>query len=220
MKKLSSYRLAALAGALALAASGAMAEQTIGIQDGASTTDAVATARVNIRVLVPKIVILRVGDAANTQTQINFTYGVGALTAGNSQVYTGAIAPTITSATTRTDPVGTDGQVVVGAWSNVASTALTCTVGNLAGTSAFVSGATTGGVPGTAGITWTAGAAANQLPHPGSAGNLTDCNGTNSQTLTARTAYTGTYTYASALTATSLDAGTYGLTVTYTATAP
>jgi hypothetical protein len=167
-------------------------------------------------------VILRVGDAANTTPQIDFTYSVGALTAGNSQTYTGTIPPTITSATTRTDPAGSDGILVVGAWTNVASTTLICSVGTLVGTSNFVGGATAGGIPGTAGITWTASAVANQLPHPGTGttGNLTDCDGSTPRTLTARTNYTGTYTYASALTATNLDAGTYGLTVTYTATAP
>ncbi|MCC2675470.1 MAG: hypothetical protein K0R58_2417 [Ramlibacter sp.] len=222
MKRLSNYRLAAIAGAVAMAASAAMAEQTIGIQDGASTTDAIATARVNIRVLVPKIVILRVGDAANTQTLINFTYGVGALTTGDSQVYAGAIPPTLTNTTTRTDPNGSDGQVVVGAWSNVAGTTLACAVSNYLTTTPFGAAGTVAGVPGRADIGVTVGAGANQLPHPGTGGNLADCVPANTQPLTVRTAYTGTYTYAPAasLVPANLNPGTYGLTVTYTATAP
>lgn len=220
MRKLSNYRLAAVAAALALAGTAAIAEQTIGVQDGASATDAVATARVNVRVLVPKIVILRVGNAANTVPQIDFSYGITGFAAPQASAsYTGAIAPTLTETITRTNPAGATGGVVVGAWTNMASTTLTCAIGALGGTTAFVSGATAGGVPGTADITYTV-AGATPLPHPGAAGDLTDCDGVNSQTLTARTAYTGTYTYASALTATDLDPGTYGLVVTYTATAP
>lgn len=220
MKKLSNYRLVAVAAALALAGTAAIAEQTIGVQDGGSTTDAVATARVNVRVLVPKIVILRVGNAANTVPQIDFSYGITGFAAPQASAsYTGAIPPTLTATTTGTAGATNAGAVVVGAWTNMPSTTLTCAIGALAGTTAFVSGATAGGVPGTADITYTV-SGATPPPHPGSAGDLTDCDGVNSQTLTERTAYTGTYTYASAVTATDLDPGTYGLTVTYTATAP
>lgn len=222
MRKLSNYRLAAVAAALALAGTAAIAEQTIGIQDGTSATDAVATARVNIRVLVPKIVVLRVGDASATPTEINFTYGVGALVAGDSQAYAGAIPPTLTNTTTRTDPVGTDGQVVVGAWSNVTGTLLTCAVSNYGALTGFGAAGTVAGIPGRADIAVTTGAGPLQLPHPGAAGNLTDCAPANSRTLTVRTAYTGTYTYAPAasLVPANLNPDTYGLTVTYTATAP
>ena len=75
---------------------------------------------------------------------------------------------------------------------------------------------------GTADIVWTRGGGANQLPHPGggASGNLTSCDGSTSAALTARTAYTGTYTYGSNVVAANVDAGTYSLTVTYTATAP
>jgi hypothetical protein len=220
MKRLSNYRLAAVACALALAATGAVAEQTVGVQDGASTTDAVATARVNVRVLVPKIVILRVGDAANTVPQIDFTYGITGFAAPQASAsYTGAIPPVLASTTTGTLGASNAGVVVVGAWTNMAGTTLTCALGALGGSSAFFADPTTGGVPGTAGITWAVGGA-TPLPHPGTNNNLTDCNGTNSNTLTARTAYNGTYTYASNLVATDLNPGTYGLTVTYTATAP
>jgi hypothetical protein len=221
MRKLSNYRLAAVAAALGLAASAAIAEQTIGVQDGTIATDAVATARVNVRVLVPKIVILRVGDAANTVPQIDFTYGVAGFAAPQASAsYTGAIPPALTSTTTGATGATNAGVVVVGAWTNMAGTTLTCALGALAGTSAFVGGATATGSPGTAGITWAVGGGANQLPHPGTNNNLTDCNGTNSNALAARTAYTGTYTYASNLVGADLNPGTYGLTITYTATAP
>lgn len=220
MKKPSNYRLVAIAASLALAGTAAIAEQTIGVQDGGSATDAVATAKVNIRVLVPKIVILRVGNADATVPQIDFAYAITGFAAPQaSATYTGAIPPTLTETITRTNPAGATGAVVVGAWTNMAGTTLTCALTNLGGTTAFAAGATALGVPGTEDITWAA-AGATPLPHPGTAGNLTDCDGVASQTLTARTAYAGTYTYASALTPTDLNPGTYGLTVTYTATAP
>jgi hypothetical protein len=204
---------------MALSGTLAVAEQTIGVQDGASATDAVATAKVNIRVLVPKIVILRVGDAANTVPQIDFIHGISGFTAPQASAsYTGAIPPTFTSTISRTNPTGSDGQLVVGAWTNVTGTVLTCAIS----ASTFAAGAAAGGAPGTADIVWTRGGGANQLPHPGggASGNLTSCDGSTSAALTARTAYTGTYTYGSNVAAANVDAGTYSLTVTYTATAP
>jgi hypothetical protein len=207
----------ALCAALGLAGQAAFAEQTIGVQDGASATDAVATARVNIRVVVPKIVILRVGDANATVPQIDFTMDVGGLGAGNSQAYAGAIPPTFNSTIVRTNPAGATGDVVVGAWSNVAGSTLSCALGALGGATAFAAGATAGGVPGTNGITVTAGGTAPA--HPGTT-NLSGCDGVSTTALTARTVYNGTYTYASTHVAADLDAGTYGAVVTYTATAP
>lgn len=225
MRKLSNYRLAAVAAAFALAGTAAIAEQTIGVQTGplAADPDAVATARVNIRVLVPKIVVLRVGNADNTQAQIDFSYGIAGFAAPQaSATYTGTIPPTLTETITGTNPNVNTGAVLVGAWTNMPNTTLTCALSAFGTTTPFAAGATTaGGVPGTAGITVAGTAGANTLlPHPGTNGNLTDCNGVNSQTLAARTIYDGTYTYASALTPTDLRPGTYGVTVTYTATAP
>ncbi|RYF63818.1 MAG: hypothetical protein EOO29_43465, partial [Comamonadaceae bacterium] len=63
----------ALGTALALAGTGALAEQTIGIQP--ANTVAIATARVNVSVIVPKVVVLRVGAADTTVSAVTFTVG-------------------------------------------------------------------------------------------------------------------------------------------------
>lgn len=219
MTKLSSFRLAAVAAVVALSGTVALAEQTVGIQDGTAATDAIATARVNIRVLVPKIVILRVGNADGTQAQVDFSYALTGLTTGaNSQAYTGTIPPVagdFTATITRTNPAGAAADVVVGAWTNTAGTQLTCSTAALGGTTAF-GGA---GAPALADIEVTSGGG-TPLGHPGT--SLSDCNGTTSQALTVRTAYNGTYTYAPSATfdPATLNPGTYGTVVTYTATAP
>jgi hypothetical protein len=216
MKKL--LKPLAVATGLALAASGALAEQTIGYQTTA--VPAIATAKVNVRVVVPKIVILKVGNADATVADVTFTGGLNpAVTAGNSQASTAAIAPTFATPTiARTNPAGTDGVVPVAAWTNGTGATLTCALSALAGATAFASGATAAGVPGTTDITVASVAGGGNLQHPGA--TLTACDGTTSSALTARTVYGGTFTYGSSLTWANLNAGTYGNVVTYTASAP
>lgn len=205
MTKLSSLRIAAIAAAAALCGTAAVAEQTIGIQP--SGTAASATARVEIRVTVPKIVILRVGAADANPATVDFTYAVGALGNGNSQDYSGgAVPPTLATTTSPAD-------VTVQAWSNAGAN-LTCGTGALAGTTAFAAGASTT-APGTADIATTS-VGANAPAHPGA--TLAACGATTA--LTARTNYTGQFRYTSNVPVASLNPGTYGVLVTYTATAP
>ncbi len=208
------------AAAATLIGSSAMAEQTIGVQAGA--TAAVATARVNVRVTAPKVVILRVGDANATVSDVNFTVGVGTgvpVAAGNSQAYTGTIAPTGGATTVATtNPVSAAGALTVAAWTNAAAGAnLTCALSALAGVTApFASGATAAGIPGTTDITVASVAGAGNLQHP--TANLTGCTTAATTTIPTRTTMGGTFTYGTAFTAASVLSGIYGNVVTYSAT--
>ena len=201
--------------ALALIASIGHAEQTIGIQ-APGATPAIATAKVNVRVTVPKIVILRVGDANATVSEVDFTVGVTPAVAGapgNSLAYAGGIAPTFGTTVATTNPTTTAGVLTTGAWTNVTGGAkLTCTLTALAGATAFAAGATAAGVPGTATILVTGTTPA----HPGT--SLAACDGTTNTPIAALTALTGTFTYSTSFTASTIAAGIYGNTVIYTAT--
>ena len=205
----------AIGAALALVATFAQAEQTIGIQNPGATP-AIATARVNVRVTVPKIVILRVGAADATISDVNFTVGVTpAVTGapGNSLAYSGAIPPSLATTVATTNPTTTAGMLVTGAWTNVSGGAnLTCALTALAGATAFAAGATVGGVPGTDDIK----VVGTTPAHPGA--SLTQCNGTASSRIAALSALSGTFTYSTSFTATSISSGTFGNVVTYTAT--
>jgi hypothetical protein len=90
--------------ALAFTGTAALAEQTIGVQTVAATP-AIATARVNVRVIVPKIVILRVGAADATVSDVDFTVGLSPAVVGapgNSLAYAGTIPPTTLASTVAT----------------------------------------------------------------------------------------------------------------------
>ena len=208
---------------LALTGTAALAEQTIGVQTVAATP-AIATARVNVRVIVPKIVILRVGAADATVSDVNFTVGFNpAITGapGNSLAYAGGIPPTtLASTVASTNPTTTAGALTVGAWTNGASGAsLTCALSVLTGATPFATGATTSGVPGTSEITVTSVTGAANLQHPGT--TLTGCDGTTNSTIPKLTTLGGSFTYALLATnLASMTTGTYGNVVTYTATAP
>ncbi len=220
MKRVFNKISVAAAAGLALISSGAIAEQTIGVQP--SATAAVATARVNVRVTVPKVVILRVGAADATVSDVNFTVGVGTgvpVGVGNSQAYAGAIAPAggaVTVATT--NPTTTAGLLNVAAWTNGTGATLACSLGALGGATAFAAGATAAGVPGTTDILVASVAGAGNLQHPGT--NLTACNGTTTTPIALLTALGGSFTYSTAFAANAVAAGVYGNVVTYTATAP
>lgn len=210
--------------ALALTGTAALAEQTIGVQTVAATP-AIATAKVNVRVIVPKIVILRVGAADGTVSDVNFTVGLNPVVLGapgNSLAYTaGPIPPGLTSAVATTNPATAAGALTVGAWTNGATGAtLSCALTALGGTTApFATGATAAGVPGTSDITVASVAGAGNLQHPGP--TLAACDGTTTSAIARLAPLSGTFTYALLATNLALMAtGTYGNIVTYTATAP
>jgi hypothetical protein len=218
-KQFKSFALVATS-ALALFGSSAMAEQTIGVQAGA--TVAIATARVNVRVTVPKVVILRVGDASATVNNVDFLVGVGTgvpTAIGNSQAYTGAIAPAggATTVAVDTTPSNTTGAVTVAAWTNAAAGAnLSCALSALGGATAFATGATAAGVPGTTDITVASTAGATNLQHP--TANLTGCTSAATTSIPTRTTMGGTFTYGTGFTAATVASGIYGNVVTYSAT--
>lgn len=207
---------------IALAGASASAEQTIGVQlvPAVSPPAAVATAKVNVSVLVQKIVVLRIGDANATSANVTFTTGTTPATIGNSQAYTGDTTADPIFATTiaTTNPTSTAGALTVAAWTNASGNAhLTCALTALSGNIAFATGATASGVPGTDNITVASIAGATDLQHPGL--NLTGCTGTAATSSIAKlTTYGGTFTYGTNYVAKTLVAGTYGNTVTYTAT--
>jgi hypothetical protein len=215
MKKRFNALSLALGLALVMIGTASFAEQTIGVQAGATT--AIATARVNVRVTVPKVVILRVGDANATVSDVNFTIGVGTgvpAGVGNSQAYTGAIAPAggaVTVATT--NPTTTAGVLTVQVWTNATAGAkLTCALTALAGATSFATGATAGGVPGTNDIS-----VASTALHP--TGNLAGCDGTSTQAATPRlTVNNNSFTYATTFTPSAINSGIYGNIATYSAT--
>jgi hypothetical protein len=215
MKKQLNALVVALGAVLTLISLPSLAEQTIGVQAGATT--AIATARVNVRVTVPKVVILRVGDANATVSDVNFTVGVGTgvpVAAGNSQAYAGAIAPAggaVTVATT--NPTTTAGVLTVQVWTNATAGAnLTCALTALAGATPFATGATAGGIPGTNDIS-----VVSTTLHP--TANLAGCNGVTSQAATPRlTVNNNSFTYSTTFTPSAINSGVYGNIATYSAT--
>ncbi len=206
--------------AIALFVASAQAEQTIGVQPAG--TPASATARVNVRVTVPKVVILRVGAADATISDVDFTVGLSPAVAGapgNSLAYSGAIPPALatTVATTNptTAPTNSAAVLTTGAWTNVAGTNLSCALSTLSGATPFAAGATTSaGVPGTNDIR----VEGTTPAHPGT--SLGQCDGTTSTPIAPLTALSGTFTYTLALASNAVAAGSYGNVVTYTAATP
>lgn len=205
----------ALPGLLAsclLAAPAAHADQKVVTGNAGTIT---ASAQLNFNIAIAKYVMLRVGNADASVSTVTFAVGPNpVLPSGNSQAYAGAIPPAMATTVASTNPAGA-GALTVAAYTNVAGTTLTCSLGALAGATSFAAGATAAGVPGTNDITVTSGASGT-VQHPGT--SLAACNGTTTTAITNLTAMTGSFTYAATFTPTSLAAGTYGNTVTYTAT--
>ena len=205
------------AASLAFLGSGAMAEQTAGSQTTAAP--AIATAHVNVRVTVPKIVMLRVGAADATVSDVDFMVAPnssGSSTPGNSLAYTGAIPPALAITVTSTNPITTAGTLTVAAWTNSTGATLACSLSALSGTTAFATGVTAAGVPGTTDLTVSSIAGANNLQHPGT--NLSACNSGTTTSIARLTALGGSFTYGTAFAANTVVAGIYGNVVTYTAT--
>jgi hypothetical protein len=198
MRKLNILSTAIALAGLALVATSAQAESTSGY-DAAGATTVTATARVNLSVTVPKLILLRVGAAGTAQTNLAWTAvptipaGAAAPLAGNSQNATwDGTAPVFG---TFTNP----GAVNVFAWTNAASGGtLTCATTSL-----------------TAGLVAADFAVASTgLAHPGTTAACA------TPTLFARNVLqTGNWTYTmTAATLNGLAAGAYTGLITYTAT--
>ncbi len=195
----------ALGSALALAYAGhALAESQYGFSSTGTGT-VTATAKVNLSVVIPKLILLKVGSSNAVQDTVTWNAALTipptpgttpTATANNVQVPWDGTAPTV--AVTPTGNV-----LAVAAWTNAGTANINCAVGAWS--------PATGGPP-NANFTVTA-AGATPVPHPG--GNLGACAST---TLTPNTLLSGTWTYNLTGAATGFSAGTYTGSVTYTAT--
>lgn len=190
----------ALGAALTLACTGqALAESQYGYSStGTGTVSANAT--VKLSVVIPKLILLKVGSSGGTQDTVSWaaTLSIPAVptapVSGNTTVvpWDGTVPTVSTTAT---------GNVLnVAAWTNAGSATINCSVGTWSATGGPANSSFTVGTTGT-------------LPHPG--GNLGACAST---TIGTNTLLTGTWTYALTGTATSWTAGTYTNSVLYTAT--
>ncbi|WP_295371344.1 hypothetical protein [uncultured Pseudacidovorax sp.] len=185
---------------LTLVSGTALAESTYGYNAAGSGT-VTATARVNLSVTVPKLILLRIGSANTTVDTLSWTstYSIPAtptvpVAGNNTAVAWDANAPTVTAGTN-------PGALTVSAWTNAGAGTINCSV-------AAWSPATGG--PANANFAVTA---TGTLPHPGA--TLGACASTS---FTSNTLATGTWAYALGGTASSWTAGAYTTTVTYTAT--
>lgn len=175
-----------------------------------------ASAQLQFSIGIGKYVLLRVGNADSTQSNVTFTLGVTPTGPGNSLGYAGAVPPTLISSVTMTNPTGAGGALTVQAFTNVNGTTLSCTLSVLAGATPFAVGATAGGVPGSGDIK--VASATPGVQHPGP--DLASCNGGIASPITALSTQTGTFTYSPSYTGSNLATGTFGNVVTYTAAAP
>lgn len=189
----------ALSASLTLGSGVAMAESTYGY-NAAGTGTVIATARVNLSVTVPKLILLRVGSASATVDTLAWT-GATSIPSTPTAAANGTSAAVDWNGAAPTITLANPGALTVSAWTNAATTSdLTCSVN---------AWNTTGG-PANADFTVTSG---GTLAHPGA--NLGACAPTS---FTKNSVVTGTWTYALGGTPTSWSAGVYTTTVTYTAT--
>ena len=199
---------ALLGAALATASGVAVAESSYGYQTSGSGA-VTATARVNLSITVPKLILLRVGSDNTTIDTLSWPLtptwvtAPGTLTSGTSSQNTAwnGAAPTfpVTSATST---------LAVYAWTNGPTATINCGIaGGLTSTPAVTGGPTMTDIEVVTGGT-------TPLPHPGA--NLGSCAST---AFTSNSLYSGTWIFSLAATATpaSWPAGTYTGQVTYTA---
>lgn len=198
LKTLSSVAAAALG--LALVSSPALAESTYGYASSGVGT-VTATAKVNLSVAVPKLILLRVGSANATIDTLSWqvTPGIPAVpttpvNGDNTIVDWNGTAPTFGLASTTAT-------IVASAWTNATTGTINCAIGAWSAT----------GGPTNANFAVSAGA--GTLPHPGA--TLGACAST---AFTSGAVQTSTWTYTLGGTPLSWTAGTYTNIVTYTAT--
>ena len=202
-----------LGGLMALLGCGGQAAQQVVSGNNGTIT---ASVQLNFSITVGKYVSLRVGNADTSVSDVNFSVGCSpARVVGNSQAYSGSIAPSLVVNTATTNPTTTAGVLQVAAFTNMSGTLLTCSACVLSGATALSVGGTTAGVPGRSDITVTSGGTGT-VQHPG--GSVAGCDGSTSSSLPMMSNLTGTFTYVPAFTPTAVNAGTFGNVLTYTAT--
>ncbi len=200
---------------LVLSGGAARADQTV-VSGNAGTLN--ATVSLTFNIAIAKYVQLRVGNADATISTVAFNVALSPVFgAGNSQAYTaGVVPPTFATTVATTNPASVAGTLVVAAVTNVTGTLLTCTLSPLGVFTSFAVGATAAGIPGTSDITVTSAAGATNLQHPSA--SLTGCTSGSTAAIPSLTALGGSFTFGTSFAAGALKAGSYGNTVTYTAT--
>jgi len=183
----------------------------------ANNTSLTASAKLNFNIAIGKYILLRVGNADASQSDVTFTVASSpTIGNGNSQPYAGGIPLGLNTTVATVNPNSAAGVLNVAAFSNVSGSALTCAITLLGTNIPFAIGATLAGIPGSSDIKVVS--AAGGVQHPGT--DLSACNGATSSSLPALTVLNGSFTYNTTFAPGSLAAGTYGNIVTYTATAP
>ena len=199
---------------LSLAAAGvARAESTYGYNTTGGGT-VTATARVNISIVVPKVVLLRVGTPGATRDTLTWNARVAS---GSTAVNGDLVAPVGADSQPITwagsDPVAVSlvsstAAAGASAWTNGSSVAVTCTSLPI---TASVAGATG---PALTDLTVAATGAGDNFAPPSADAACT----AGSTALTRGTTHNATWTYTlDATNASSWDAATYSTTITYTA---
>ena len=191
------------------------ADQTVSTGNAGTLTSNV---QLRFDIVVAKYVQLRVGNADASLPTVSFNVALSPVFgAGNNQAYNaGAVPPTFATSVATTNPASAAGTLVVAAVTNVTGTLLTCTLSPLGIFTAFAVGATAAGIPGTSDITVTSTAGATNLQHPSA--SLTGCTSGSTAAIPSLTPLGGSFTYGTSFSANALKAGSYGNTVTYTAT--
>ena len=197
---------ALLGAALATASGVAVAESTYGYSPGANAT-VTASARINLSIAVPRLVLLRIGSAgAGIDTLSWSTTPSWNLGGQTPSVTTGASSPTNwDGGAPAFNYTVSPAAVNVFAWANGSSTTIACTATGLGSAPS---------APSLADVSVTPGTVTNQLPHPATA-NLGACG--SSTPIASNVLHDGTWTYVLGGTPTGWTAGTYTGQVTYTA---
>jgi hypothetical protein len=203
--KLQLKALSIALGAATLMAGSAWGESTAGV--GIPTSTVSATAKVNINITVPKVILLKIGTAGGTVDTVDFTASLSSPTVAG----TGNSLATTWTGTAPTFSVAATGDVLTAvAWTNSASGAsggtLSCSM-----TTAFASGGPTAA---DISVGSSVALAGGSLVHPGTNTNCA------TPTPFARNVLVGsTYTYSIAPgSVAAWAAGSYTSVVTYTAT--
>lgn len=180
----------------------AMAESTYGY-NSAGTGTVIATARVNLSVSVPKLILLKVGTAGATVDTLSWTLGYSIPATPTVPAVTGdSVGVTWNGAAPTSPAMANPAALAVSAWTNAATTStVNCAMG-----------AWTGPAGGPANADFTV-ATTGTLTHPGA--NLNACAATN---FAKNVVATGTWTYSLGGTPSGWPAGSYTNVVTYTAT--
>ncbi len=199
---------------LALLAAGACglarAESTYGYNT-AGTGNVSATAKLTISVVVPKVVVLRVGSAGNTVDTLTYNARVSI---PNTPTNIDGDTPGTSSNSTPVVWDGTAPSTSVPGVATRSAAAFVWTNGSGVSVKCVATSFDPGG-PTLANVVAAAGSG-DTFTHP--AANLAGCDGTPSPNLTANTLYTGTWTYTlDSSNANTWKAGAYSTTVTYTA---